>query len=276
MTSTSATTTVTAPLPSLGRVSRERAVLELKSEVRNPMSMAFTLLFPVMMLFLFGAVFSGAVNNTSGVTNSQLFVAGIIGSSILSTGMVGLAIGIAIERDKGQLKRLAGTPMPKAAYFLGKIASVLALAAGQIVVLTLLGIALFDVELPTSASKWFTFAWVFVLGIAAATLLGVAIGGLLPNGKSAPAILNLPYVALQFISGVFVPFNELPDSLRTVAGVFPLRWLCQGMRSVFLPDSFQEVEQSHSWQHPTMAIVLLAWCVLGTILCLRTFRFTTD
>lgn len=274
MTTTRAATT--APLPSLGRVSGQRAVLELKSEVRNPMSLAFTLLFPVMMLLLFGAVFSGKVNNTSGVTNSQLFVAGIIGSSILSTGLVGLAIGIAIERDKGQLKRLAGTPMPKAAYFLGKIASVLALAAGQIVVLTILGVALFNVDLPTSASKWLTFAWVFVLGIAAATVLGVAIGGLMPNGKSAPAIVNLPYVALQFISGVFVPFYELPNWLRSVAGVFPLRWLCQGMRSVFLPDSFQQVEQGHSWQHPTMAIVLLAWCVLGTILCLRTFRFTTD
>ncbi|MEP6659085.1 MAG: ABC transporter permease [Acidimicrobiales bacterium] len=268
--------TATAPLPSLARASRHRAVLELKAEVRNPMSLAFTLLFPVMMLLLFGAVFSGTVNNSSGVTNSQLFVAGIIGSSILSTGLVGLAIGIAIEREKGQLKRLAGTPMPKAAYFLGKIASVLALAAGQIVVLTLIGIVLFDVDLPTSASKWLTFAWVFVLGITAATVLGVAVGGLMPNGKSAPAIVNLPYVALQFISGVFVPFNELPDWLRSVAGVFPLRWLCQGMRSVFLPDSFQQIEQGHSWQHPTMAIVLLAWAVLGMVLCVRTFRFTTD
>jgi ABC-2 type transport system permease protein len=276
MTSTSAATSSTAALPSLGRVSRERAVLELKSEVRNPMSLAFTLLFPVMMLLLFGAVFTGKVEGDTGVTNSQLFVAGIVGSAILSTGLVGLAIGIAIERDKGQLKRLAGTPMPKAAYFIGKVASVLVLAFAEIVVLLILGVALFHVHLPSSASKWFTFAWVFLLGIAAATLLGVAIGGLVPNGKSAPAILNLPYVALQFISGVFVPFTQLPNWLRTVAGVFPLRWLTQGMRSVFLPDSFQRFEQGHTWQHPTMAIVLLAWCVLGMVLCLRTFRFTTD
>jgi len=94
--------------------------------------------------------------------------------------------------------------------------------------------------------------------------------------RSAPAVVTPIALVLQFISGVFVPFYELPNWLRSVAGVFPLRWLCQGMRSVFLPDSFQQVEQGHSWQHPTMAIVLLAWCVLGTILCLRTFRFTTD
>jgi ABC-2 type transport system permease protein len=264
-----------AQLPSLGRVSRLRAVLEFKGTLRNPAALGFTLMFPVMMLLLFGAVFTGKVDDT-GVTNSQLFVAGIVGSSILSTGLVGLAIGIAIEREKGQLKRLAGTPMPKAAYFIGKVASVLVLAFAEIVVLLILGVALFHVHLPSSASRWFTFAWVFLLGIAAATLLGVAIGGLVPNGKSAPAILNLPYVALQFISGVFVPFTQLPDWLRTVAGVFPLRWLCQGMRSVFLPDSFQKFEQGHSWQHPTMAIILLAWCLLGTMLCLRTFRFTTD
>jgi ABC-2 type transport system permease protein len=274
VTTTHATTP--APLPSLAHVSRARAVLEFKGTLRNPASLGFTLMFPVMMLLLFGAVFTGKVEGNTGVTNSQLFVAGIVGSSILSTGLVGLAIGIAIEREKGQLKRLAGTPMPKAAYFIGKVTSVLVLAFAEIVVLLILGVALFHVHLPSSAWRWFTFTWVFLLGIAAATLLGVAIGGLVPNGKSAPAILNLPYVALQFISGVFVPFTQLPDWLRTVAGVFPLRWLCQGMRSVFLPDSFRQFEQGHTWQHPTMAIILLAWCVLGTIVCLRTFRFTTD
>jgi ABC-2 type transport system permease protein len=83
----------------------------------------------------------------------------------------------------------------------------------------------------------------------------------------------LPFVALEFISGVFVPFNQLPHGLQVVASIFPLKWMAQGLRSAFLPERFQRVEMTHSWQHGTTAIVLLAWCALGLILCLVTFRW---
>jgi len=135
-------------------------------------------------------------------------------------------------------------------------------------------VLLFDLSLPSTAAKWFTFVWVLVLGVAVSTLLGLAVGGMVRSAKSAPAIVNVPFVALQFASGVFVPIDLLPLWLVRVAGIFPLRWICQGMRSAFLPDSFAAQEPSGTWQHGLTALILGIWLVVGAVLASRTFRFT--
>ena len=86
-------------------------------------------------------------------------------------------------------------------------------------------------------------------------------------------MLNLPYLVLQFISGVYFPFSSLPKWMQTVAAIFPLKWMCQGLRSVFLPDSLLVAEPAHSWELGKVALVLVAWIVGSLILCLRTFRW---
>jgi ABC-2 type transport system permease protein len=260
-------------LPSLAGLAARRSRLELKMFLRDPTAVGFTMLFPVLLLVLFGSIFSGNVEGTD-VSYSQVYVAGIIGSSIMSVGFVSLSIAVATERDSGELKRLAGTPLPRAAYFIGKVVMVLVTALVNIGVMIVVGILLFDLKLPTDARHWFTFAWVFVLGVGVSTLLGLAVGGMVPTAKSAPAVVNVPFVALQFISGVFVPIDQLPTWLAKASGIFPLRWICQGMRSVFLPDEWQVNEPGGSWQHGLTALVLGIWLVVGAALAGRAFRFT--
>ncbi len=146
----------------------------------------------------------------------------------------------------------------------------------QVAVLMVVGLVFYDLVLPRSIAKWAVFAGVLVLGTLGSTLLGLAVGGRLRDAKAAPAVVNLPFVFLQFISGVFIPFSDLPGGLRATSGFFPLRWLSQGMRSVFLPDSFVASEPSGSWQHPLMWTVLGVWSVLGLVACVRWFRWVDD
>ncbi|HEY2555521.1 MAG TPA: ABC transporter permease, partial [Diaminobutyricibacter sp.] len=80
-------------------------------------------------------------------------------------------------------------------------------------------------------------------------------------------------LVLQFISVVYLAFNLLPTWLQNIASIFPLKWIAQGMRSVFLPDNFEAIEPSGSWQHEATAIVLLIWLVAGIIACRVTFRW---
>jgi ABC-2 type transport system permease protein len=49
--------------------------------------------------------------------------------------------------------------------------------------------------------------------------------------------------------------------------------MAQGLRSVFLPESLAGREPSGSWQLGLVAAVLVAWCVVGLLLCVRTFRW---
>jgi ABC-2 type transport system permease protein len=78
---------------------------------------------------------------------------------------------------------------------------------------------------------------------------------------------------LQFISGVFFQFSQVPPWLQTVAAFFPLKWMTQGLRSVFLPDSFASQEPAGSWELGRVALVLVVWCVAGLVLCVLTFRW---
>ena len=256
----------------LWSVTMARTVVELKTFFRNTQAVGFTLAFPVMMLLLFASIFSGTVKAT-GVSVSQLYVAGLIGSSAMANGFVNTAISLAFDRQRGELKRLAGTPMPKAAFFSGRGIAVLVSTMLQVVILMAIGLAFYHLHLPSGLGRWATFAGVLLLGVFSSTLLGLAVGGRIRNAKAAPAVVNLPFVFLQFISGVFIPFTQLSSSLKSFSGLFPLRWLCQGMRSVFLPERFKSVEPTGSWQHPTMWIALAVWSVLGLGLCIVGFRW---
>ena len=65
-------------------------------------------------------------------------------------------------------------------------------------------------------------------------------------------------LVLQFISGVYLQFTQLPEWMQNIASLFPLKWMAQGMRSVFLPEDFEALEQNGSWDLAWVAIALLA------------------
>jgi ABC-2 type transport system permease protein len=137
-----------------------------------------------------------------------------------------------------------------------------------------IGMLLYGVELPSDAGRWLTFVWVFLLGTITCSLLGIAVSSIAQSAQSAAAVVNLPYVALQFLSGVYIPVNVLPDWMINIGSLFPIKWVAQGFRSVFLPDSMMSMEAAGSWEHGMTALVLGAWCVIGVVLCLMTFRWT--
>ncbi|MGH3646482.1 MAG: ABC transporter permease [Micromonosporaceae bacterium] len=250
-----------------------RGRLELKQFFRGRESVIFSFLFPVMLLVIFGSILHQPI--AQGVTFTQYFVAGMIAAGLLSISFQTLAIQIPIERDRGVLKRLAGTPMPRSAYFLGKVVMVTVTGMLETALLLVVAVVFFGVTLPTTLDRWLTFAWVSVLGIAACTLCGIAFSSIPREGKRAPAVVTPVALALQFISGVFFLFTSLPSWMQQIAAVFPLKWMTQGMRAVFLPDSYAPHEAAGSWELDRIALVLSAWVVIGLLLCLRTFRWTS-
>ena len=248
-----------------------RTGIEVRQFVRERDSMVFTFAFPVILLFIFGSVSSGDVG--AGVSFTQYFTAGMIASGIVLSSFQSLAVGIAVERDEGSLKRLRGTPMPPAAFFLGKIGLVLVTSLIQTAVLLVIGRLLFGLNLPSTIELWLRFGWIFLVGTTAGTVLGIAYSSVPRSSRSAAAVVTPVVIVLQFISGVFFIYSELPGWMQTIGALFPLKWLAQGMRSVFLPSAFQAQEVAGSWQLPQTAVVLAAWAIIGLLVALRTFRW---
>ena len=257
-------------LPSRVAVYRSRASVELKEFFRQRESVVFTLLLPVLLLVVFGAVLDYDIG--SGITFTQYFMAGILAAGILGASLQNMAISIATERSDGTLTHLAGTPMPRSAYFVGKVVPVLAVTVAIVAVLLLIGVVFYGIDLPSGAG-WLTFTWVAGLGAAACTLLGIALSSLAKSGRSASATVTPFALLLQFISGVFFQFSSIPTWMQTVASFFPLKWMAQGLRSVFLPDPMAALEPAGTWELGRAALVLVAWCVVGLLLCVTTFRW---
>jgi ABC-2 type transport system permease protein len=247
--------------------------LEIRQFLRSRAAVVFTLLFPVLLLVIFAAIFTFEI--APGVPFSQYFIAGMLAAGLLSVGFQSLAIQIPIERDRGVLKRLRGTPMPKAVYFAGKVGMILTIGLVETALLLAVATAFYNLDPPSTAQRWVTFGWVSLLGITACTLCGIAFSSVVRTARAAPAVVTPVALVLQFISGVFFVSTDLPQLMQRIAAVFPLKWMCQGMRSVFLPDSFAAREAAGSWELGRVALVLTAWCIGGLILCLLTFRWTT-
>ena len=269
------TTTSTLPAGRTIKLGLSRIGYEVKTYFRQGDAVFFSFLFPLVMLTIFSVAFSeqNFGSDAEPLSAASFYLPGMLAAGLLLSGLQNLAIDIAGEKGDGTLKRFAGTPLPVLSYFIGKIGQVFVTGIMQAALLLLVARVVFQVELPTDPAKWATFAWVFVLGVSTSAILGIALSGLPRSGKSATAVIIPIALVLQFISGVYLGFSQLPEWLQNVASVFPLKWMAQGMRSVFLPENFAAIEQGGTWDLPGVAIVTAIWLVVGLAATRMTFRW---
>lgn len=264
-----------AKLPPTWRASAARGAIELRIFFRDKSTVGFIVAMPAILLVLLASIFGGqAAASHSSITIGQLYTAGLIAGGIAGTSFTYLGVSIASERQSGRLRRLAATPMPRTAYFAGKIIQVFLCAAAETALLLAVGLAFYHLSLPAGAGQWLTFAWVFLLGTAACAVAGLVISSVPKTPSAAGPLVSLTLTVLSFVSGVYVvPLTSIPAPLRDIASLFPLLWLAKGLRSAFLPGAAAQLEPGGGWEHPATALVLLAWIAGGLVVCARTFRW---
>src|SRR5215203_2073325 len=209
------------PLPPgrSARIGALRVGYEVRAYFRQPDTLFFTFLFPVLMLAIFATAFSSQEFGPPGdqLSAAAYYLPGMLAAGILLSGLQNLGVDIAVERSDGTLKRYAGSPMPIGSYFMGKMGQVAVTASLQAAVLIFVAWAVWSVELPSTPEAWGTFAWVFVRGVSCSAVLGIAVSALPRSGKSAQSVIVPIALVLQFVSGVYISFNILPEWLQHVA-----------------------------------------------------------
>ncbi|UUO04255.1 ABC transporter permease [Mycolicibacterium novocastrense] len=240
---------------------------------RRPEQVVLTFSMPAVICLLLGSIFSEELPGSQTSTGAVI-AASMLAYGILSASFVNLGTSIAVDRDTGALRRLRGTPTTASSYFVGKIALVAVVSLAEAVLLLAVGVFAFGLRLPADVFGWFTLAWVSILGIVSCSLLGIFISNLASNAVSAAVITNGPSVALQFVSGTYVPLMILPTWMLMIGSLFPVKWMAQGFRSVLLPAEMVALEPAGSWEHWRIFLVLAAWSVVGLIGCLAMFRWS--
>jgi len=198
----------------------QEARAECLRYLRNPGFLLPTLLFPSVFYLMFGIFLAHA--NSADAPRYLLASYGTFG--VMAPGLFGFGVSLALERDTGLLTLKRALPMPPGAYLLGKMCMALLVAAIVAVLLLCMAIFLAGVHLP--ASRIGTFFVVEVLGVLPFVALGLLLGTLV-KGQGAPGIVNLVYLPMAFLSGLWFPLSVMPSLLQSIAPIWPAYHLDQ-------------------------------------------------
>lgn len=250
---------------SLGRLLVHQSRYEVRAFVRDPAATFFTLALPVVFLVLFVAIF-GSQPLDSGVETSTYLVPGIVALAVVSATFVNLAITLTQQRENGVLKRVRGTPLPPWVFIAGRVVTAVVVGLAMTVLLVAIGRLFYGVTVPGSTLVGFLVA--LVVGSATFSALGIAVTRVISTQAAAPAVANALSLPLLFISGIFVPAENIPDWLLSVADVFPLKPLADALIAAFDPATSG---LGLAWTD--LAVVAL-WGVAAALLAARTFRWS--
>lgn len=253
-----------APLP---RMIRAQAALETRMLLRNGEQLLLTVIIPTLLLTLFSAVDIVTVptETAGGKGKSVDFLApGILALAVMSTAFTGQAIATGFERRYGVLKRLGASPLPRWGLMTAKTCSVLVTEVLQIVLLTVIALALdWSPHGAATFSGGPAVLLLLVLGTAAFSGLGLLMAGTL-RAEATLAAANLVFLLLLVGGGVIVPLEKFPDAARSVLELLPVSALSDGLRSVLRDGA------GMPWGDLG---ILAAWAVLGLGAAGRFFRW---
>jgi ABC-2 type transport system permease protein len=233
---------------------------------RNPPSVFFTVMFPVLLLVIFSAIFGDkTIGGRGGIEVTTYYVPAIITLAIVSATMQTLAMSLVIAREDGRLKRGRGTPMPAWVFIAGRIGNSVVVAVLMLALVSILGRLLYGVPIPWARAPDLLF--VLAVGAASFCCLGIALTALIPSQDAAAPIVNAMLLPLYFLSGVFVPDDELPNGVIDFANHFPIRPFFQAIFDAYLPGNGPAL----AWDH---LLVVAIWGIGGLLLAIRFFRWT--
>jgi len=199
--------------------------LESKHEflrlLRAPSFAVPTLLFPPMFYLLFAVLFG----NRGGDYQANVYLLATYNVfGVIAPGLFGFGVSVALDRERGWLTLKRAQPMPPAAYLASKLAMAMLFAGIIFALLALLATTLGGVRL--SASSWLSLLAVDVFGVLPFCAIGLFIATLV-SGSGAPAVINLIYLPMSFLSGLWMPLSILPSVVREIAPLWPAYHLGQ-------------------------------------------------
>ncbi|HET9473188.1 MAG TPA: ABC transporter permease, partial [Steroidobacteraceae bacterium] len=194
---------------------------ELIKMIRNPMFVIPTLLFPMMFFVLFGIFMGSARGN---IEMAKIAFSGYTVFGAMAPGLFGFGVSLAVEREQGMLTFRQAIPMPAGSFLLARM--VMAMIFVAIVALCMITLAVLVAHVPLTFTQGLTVFVVNVLGVLPFCAIGLYIGSLV-SGQAAPAIVNLFFLPLAFLSGLWFPLQLLGDTLQQLGPLWPPYHLLQ-------------------------------------------------
>ena len=237
--------------------------IEMKLFMREPAAAFFTLVFPLMVLLIFGSIYGNEPTPFFGGYGSvDVSVPAYAGMIIGSSGLIGLTIIMSMYRERGILRRLNATPVrPQIVLGANVIVSFLMTALGMSL-LIVVGKLIFGLRF---AGNLLSVTAGFTLSSLSFFALGFVLAGLIPTARTAQVVGMVLFYPMLFLSGAAVPLEVLPEKVRLYTSFLPLTQVVKLLRGLWIGESWS--------QHWTEAGVLAAMLVIGVVVSAKTFRW---
>jgi ABC-2 type transport system permease protein len=198
----------------------QEARAEMLRYLRLPGFLLPTMLFPSVFYLMFGIFL--ARQNSPDAARYLLASYGTFG--VMAPGLFGFGVSLAIDREQGLLTLKRALPMPPGAYLVGKMCMALMMASA--ITTVMLCLAIFGAHVSLGAANIAAFFVTEVLGVLAFCSLGLLIGTLV-KGQSATGLVNLVYLPMAFLSGLWFPLSIMPNFLQAIGPLWPAYHLDQ-------------------------------------------------
>ncbi len=252
------------------RLIAHQVKFDLLSLLRNREARFFTIAMPVGFLLLFCSIFGNGVIRGHGesVRASTYYVANLTSFGIVDAACMTLAISMVNWRETGVMRRRQATPQPAWVIVLGRSVTTLLTAVVTGVVLLAIGRLAYGASTPLAGLL--PLAVSVVIGSLTFCSIGFAMSGFIRSVQSAQPVVMGTMLPLFFISGVFIPWVQIPHTLQQVATLFPVRYL-----SVMILSPLVSNGGRGAW-NGTDLLGLVAWGVGASVLALRTFKWAPE
>lgn len=242
---------------------RKMIWMEAKLFLREPVGAFFTLVFPLMMLFLFGSIYGNEPTPLFGGQGTidisiPTYTAMIIGT----TGLMSTTITMATYRENGILRRLRTTPVSPLAVLGAQVVVVFAMTALGMLLLITAGKLVYHVRFEGNA---FSMLAGFVLSSLSFFGIGFILAGTMPTARTAQIVGLVILYPMLFLSGAGFPRELLPEGIQKVSNFLPLTYVVNLLRGLWIGETWG--------MHWLNVSVLAGMLVIGIVVSVRTFRW---
>ena len=237
--------------------------MEAKLFLREPVGAFFTLVFPLMFLFLFGSIYGNKpVPEFGGQGTIDISIPSYTAMIIATSGLMSITITLAAYREKGVLRRLRTTPVSPLIVLGAQVIVVFAMTCLGMLLLILAGKLVYHIRFQGNALSVLAG---FVLSSLSFFALGFILAGIIPTARTAQIVGLVLLYPMLFLCGAGYPREFLPEAIRKVSAFLPLTYVVNLLRGLWIGETWG--------QHATDAIVLAAILAAGVLISVKTFRW---
>ncbi|MCO6450158.1 MAG: ABC transporter permease [Caldilineales bacterium] len=242
---------------------RKLATVQFKLFAREPLAFFFTLVFPLLLLLLFGAIWGnepGSSNFSSQYGYIDAQVPALAALIIGTVAMMSIPVATATAREQHLLRRFRATPLRSSVYLAADVAVYFLVALAGMAVLIAVATVVFDLRF---GGDWGALLLGFTLSALAFIAVGYLIAGLAPTARSAQVVGQVIFFPMMFLSGAAMPLAIMPDTIQQVSQWLPLTYVVRQLQSLWFGTGWDM----------TAVVVLIVMLAVGTALSVRVFRW---